>query len=120
MVTEVEQEAVQGNVARLERRMRFRNEPEVSIYLKQHPDLVTVLLEALDELPAHFGPDTPMVLEVLTDPEEEDEIRTLSAIIQTTFEPERAIALEDRFIDAWWREASFRTGDRLTFGIEYV
>ncbi len=120
MVTDATQETVRDNLARLERRTCFRDDMEVSLYLREQSDLVPVLLEALDELAVHFGPDTPIVLEVLTDPEEEDETKTLSAIIRTTLEPKQVIALQRRFNHAWWREASFRTGDRLSFGVEYV
>lgn len=120
MVTEVTREHVGDIIARLEQRTSFRHRPGVSLYLHEQPDLVPILLEAIDEHAVRFGPDTPIVLEVLTDPDEEDEVKTLTAIIQTTLEPKQVIDLQHRFNDAWWREASFRTGDPLSFGVEYV
>lgn len=117
MVTE---KAVRRDVKWLRQRMSFRDEREVAHYLRQHPEIVAVLAEALDRLPVFFAPGTPMVLDVSADPEEADDPQTLIAFIQTPLQPAQAMPMLDRFNDAWWREASQGVDDGFTFGLEYV
>ncbi len=117
MVTE---QAVQRDVEWLRQRMSFRDEPEVSRYLRLHPEVVAVLTEALDRLPSFFASDTPMVLDPSVDPEEEDDVTTLIALFQTPLDPVQAMPLLDRFNQSWWLEASRGVDGGFTFGLEYV
>lgn len=116
----VTQQAVQRDVDWLQQRVSFRDEPDVSRYLRQHPDVVAVLTEALDLVPSFFAPDTPMVLDASVDPEEEDGETTLIALFQTPLDPAQAMPLLDRFNHCWWLEASRGVDGSFTFGLEYV
>ena len=120
MVTETTTQAVQRDIEWLRQRVDFRDEPEVSHYLKQHPEVVTVLAQALDRLPSFFAPDTPMVLDASVNPEDEDGVMTVVALFQTPLDPAQAMPLLDRFNHNWWLAASIGVDDCFTFGLEYV
>ncbi len=117
MVTE---QAIERDVAGLRQRVSFRDEPEVSRYPRQHPEVVAVLTEALDKLPSFYAPGTPMVLDAAVDPEEEDGATTLIALFQTPLDPKQAMPLLDRFNHSWWLEASRRLDGGFTFDLESV
>ena len=72
---------------------------DVVRFLKLHPQVVPLLIEARPVLARHFGPDTPVRLEVVIDPESEaeDGDAQLFAMIQTRLTPEKAMPSLDRF-----------------------
>lgn len=70
-----------ADVARLKEKYEFRNEQEVVRYLRQHPYLVDVLLEASDVIPQFFWQGVKLLVEVYTDHEYPTD-RQLHTIIQ--------------------------------------
>lgn len=92
--------------ARLATRYAFRRPEEVDHYLRRHPDLVPALLQAADVIPRYFGLDIPLLLEVFTDPEEDDPIPELFVLIQTALGSEEAMARLDQLGDDCWTMAS--------------
>lgn len=88
--------------------------------LREQPDVAALLLEAFDWLASSFVPHPNVVLEVVTDPGDEDDPGTLYAFIQTALEPEQVRPQMRHFRDHWWTEASIRAHGRLNFGLEYI
>lgn len=91
---------------RVSARYALRRPTEVTDYLRQHPHLIPILVEAAEVIPRYFGADTPLVLEVFTDPESETDERELFAIVRTPLGPDDALETLYRLQDDWWLAAS--------------
>lgn len=94
---------------------------DVDRFLHRHGQIVPLLFEARPAIARHFGPDTPVRLEVVVDPESdaEDGDAELFAMIQTRFQPEEAMPRLVRFRDEWWLANLRRANCRLEFGLWY-
>jgi hypothetical protein len=97
----------------------FRNPQEVSEFLHAHPFLVPLLVEAHDRIAHYFEPSPEVVLEVITDPEAEDD-HELFVFIRTALPPDEAIRKLDWFDQEWWLEASPRAKCLLNIDVEYA
>lgn len=107
-------------LASVAQRYRVRDE-DVGRFLRQNLHLVPVLLEIADVLPAYFGPEAPMFLEMVVDPEnDEDEDGELVAFVGVS--PSAGSALERlwAFDEGWWLRQVPRVGGRLSVTFEYV
>ncbi len=95
---------------------------DVPRFLNLHPHLVPLLLEARPIIARHFGPDIPVRLEVVLDPESEaeDGDAQLFAMIETQLSPEEARPRLDRFDQEWWLSNLRRADCRLEFSIRYL
>lgn len=100
-------------------------EPEhVASFLEAYPFLVPLLIEARPILARYF-PDTPVVLELVDEPDAEDEedgaeLTDLFATVQSRLPPEEAMRRLDRLDQDWWY-ANLRRGDgRLHIGPTYL
>lgn len=112
----VAQEGLVGEVAH---RFVMRDAARVRAFLGEHPQLVPLVLEVHDAAQRAMGSGTPLVLEVVTDPEDEDDLGTLYAFVQTKLEPEQARPLMKRMHDTWWTRASVQTHGDLNIALEY-
>lgn len=106
-------------LTRLAQHYTFRRPAEVTAFLHEHPNLSAVLFEALAVIPRYFGDDAPLFLEVFTDPEAEPATRELFVIVQTTVEPDEALARLDRLDEEWWLDASPDGSGILVISIEF-
>lgn len=97
----------------------FRNPPEVSEFLHAHPFLVPLLVEAHGRISQYFAPSPEVILEVITDPEAEDD-RELFAFIRTALPPDEAMRKLDGLDQEWWLEASSRAKCLLNIDVEYT
>jgi hypothetical protein len=88
-------------------------------FLRTHPQLVDILLEAYVYLQRHFGPDPQVVLEVVSDPEVED-WDELFAYILTSLPADQTLAQLDRFDQEWFLDQLDRTQGLLNFDVEFV
>lgn len=102
----------------LERLYTFRRHAEVSRFLKKHPFLVPLLLEAYSKFGNYFGPYPQVFLEVVTDPEAPDD-RELFALIYTSLTPDEALDRLERLDKGWWLEASHRSQGKLCIHLEF-
>ncbi len=95
---------------------------DVDRFLVLHPQVVPLLIEARPLLAEHFGPETPVRLEVVVDPESdaEDGQAQLFAMVLTGLEPEEARPLLRRFDHEWWLPRLRQSDGRLAFGIWYL
>ncbi len=90
------------DMARLKERYEIRNEQDVVLYLRQHPYLVDVLLEASDVIPQFFWQGIKLLVEVYTDHEYPTD-RRLNAIIKPPRERSReAYACLGKLDWDWW------------------
>ncbi|MGH7453772.1 MAG: hypothetical protein ACRENG_20650 [bacterium] len=95
----------------------FRRPMEVSEFLEAHPFLVPLLVEAHDKIGEHFEPQPEVVLEVVADPEADDD-RQLVAFIQSGVDPAEALLRLDKFDKGWWLKASHRSRGKLCIHLE--
>lgn len=112
----VAQASLVGEVAN---RFVLRDAATVRAFLGEHPQLVPLVLEVHDAAQRYVGSGTALVLEVVTDPEDEDVLGTLYAFVQTELEPEEARPLMKRMHDTWWTRASVQTHGDLNIALEY-
>ena len=103
----------------LEKLYTYRRPNEVKGYIKAYPFLVPLLVEAHDKIREYFEPQSEVVLEVVTDPEADDE-RELFAFIQTNCTPEEALDRLNRLDQEWWLDASLRSEEKLCIHTEFV
>jgi len=97
----------------------FRRPSEVLEFLNAHPFLVPPLMEAHGKIAQYFGPFPDVVLEVVTDPEAEND-RELFALVQTDLSPDEALHRLDRLDQEWWLEASLQARCLLNIDVEYT
>jgi hypothetical protein len=90
----------------LRTRYTFRRPAEVEGFLNAYPHRIPVLIEAAEVIPRYFGPDAPLVLEVVSDPEDEDLLSELFALVQIDLDPNDALDRLDRLDDEWWTDRS--------------
>lgn len=102
----------------------FKEPEDVASFLEAHPFLVPLLIEARPIIARYF-PDAPVVLELVHEPDAEDEdgaaeLTELFATVQNRLPPEEAMPRLDRLDDDWWH-ANLRRGDgRLHIGLTYL
>lgn len=95
----------------------------VGRFLRQNLHLVPVLLEIADVLPAYFGPEPPLALEMvhdLEDEEDEDGEGELFAKVGISLPPGEALARLQAFDREWWFQQLPRVGSLLTVTFEFV
>ncbi|MGH2560870.1 MAG: hypothetical protein ACRDJH_17535 [Thermomicrobiales bacterium] len=98
---------------------RVRDALAVQGYLAQRPDVVSILHEAAPAIRAVFGPDTPLVLDVPPDDDDEG-TRRLYIRIQIGLGVAEALHREDLFHEQWvWPHASVIPPDT-HFSVEFV
>lgn len=98
---------------------RFRRDREVSDFLNEHNYLFPLLIEGYQQIEKCFGEGTQVVLEVLTEPESNEE-GELFALIQTSLPTEEATGQLEQLDQEWWLEASLQAECRLNVDVEYV
>jgi hypothetical protein len=103
----------------LEKLYFFRRPSEVKEFLEASPFLKPLLVEAYERIGNCFGPKPEVVLEVVTDPEADDD-RQLFAFIQTSLPSEQALDKLDRLDDDWWLDAADRSEGKLCLHVEFV
>ena len=107
-----------ADIDHLARLYEFRGGDDVANFIRDNPEVVAPLLNAVEVVPRYFGADTPLALEVVRDPEARD-YRELFAFIQSTEGVDKALARLRRFEDEWWADALHRANLKLMFGLEY-
>ena len=112
--------ALDERMASLADLYRFDDREAVTGFIYRHDFLVELLIEARKHIRTHFGPDMPVVLEVLHDPEDEHGEPELLALIETTLPPEEALMRLDRLDETWWLEALPRSQFILTITLRYI
>lgn len=96
----------------------FRNVVAVQRFLRAHPQLTRVLLEARTYLQKHF-PDPQVVLEVVPDPEAEG-WNQLFAYILTRLPVDEAQAQLDKLDEEWFLDQPEQVDNLFNFSLEFI
>lgn len=103
----------------LERVYEFREPGEVRAFLAEHPDLLPLVVEAAAKIPEFLPSDLGIALDVVWEPEDEDDGGELFALVPTELAPEDVrsrLALLDR---EWLIEAGRFAAGRFNVNVEY-
>lgn len=93
--------------------------PAVEGFLRTHPVVAEVLLEARGYLSSIFGPAPQTCLELVTDPEDDGEPE-LFAYIRTALGVEEALARLRQFDEEWFLDHVHRVAGQLEFSVEFA
>lgn len=96
----------------------FRNKDSITAFLDQYPEITTKLFEARENI-LKFFPNHSFALEVMADPENEDDPQ-LILYIQTTLSPDEAIERLDKFDDEWWLDVDIAIQEKVCLTVEYL
>jgi hypothetical protein len=90
-------------ISELKERYEFKD-GRVERFIEENPALGNLLLEAYKIIPAHFGPDVGMALEMVADPEALGD-RQLFVLIRTELPRPHARMRLAELDEAWWLDA---------------
>ncbi len=96
----------------------YRNRDKVDLYLQSHPELSSFLEESHGYLVKHFGAAAKLALEVVRDPEAEQQ--QLFVYIKTAAPTDEALKRLGRFDEEWFLNHLDRVGDHLNFNLEVI
>lgn len=88
-------------------------------FLRTHPDLAGMLIDAHEPLVDAFGPFPQMSLSVIRDPEIEGKIELLGSIL-TPLGAAEALARLEQFDDRWFLRQLKQASGLLNFDLEFV
>lgn len=114
----VEEKQFAKVLAQLEEIYTFREVDAVVDFLKKHPFLHTLLLEAPQQIERYF-PDAPLFLEIDIDPEGSGEPKLL-LVIGTRLDADTTFEKLNVFNDEWWLPNLKTTRRVLKTYIEFV
>lgn len=92
---------------------------DVEPYLRRHVDLPPLLLDIALVAAEYFGSSERLALEVMDDPESDDDAE-LFVVINTSLAPEIALATLRAFDEGWWFDRVRQIGNLVTVTLEYV
>ncbi len=87
-------------------------------FLAAHPFLEPLLVETYDKIGNYFGPQPEVVLEVVADPEADDD-RELFTFIRTSLPPQEALEKLDQLDENWWLDAGDQADGKLCIHLEF-
>ena len=111
-------QAIPQLIHQLERFYAF--EPPVEglhAYLAEDPDLVPVLLAAIEPIKELFGASTHCTIAVEYDPEDDDPPPHVFVTIRSPRSDDEVEQALETFDETWWWDHARGTGDRLTFDV---
>lgn len=114
-----EYDITEGSISRLRKLYEFRGGLAVERFLRDNPSLNGLLLEAYEEIREHFDVGTRAALEIVADPEAQED-RQLFVVIRTKFPPKVARALLAELDRDWWLGALPRTQGKMELVTERV
>lgn len=107
-------------IEQIAERYRFRGDGVADALNEAGPEVAALLLEAADQIAAFFGQGTNVVLELFTDPDDEDDPGTLFALVQTPLTSAQARPVMERFWYGWWLPVARRAHGWLNVDLEFV
>lgn len=96
----------------------FRRLTQVTDFLRENKFLIPLLFEVYGKIGSYFSPSTRVVLEVVSDPEADDDVE-LFVLIQTYANPKEARACLDRLDEEWWLSVLHRAKCKMNIDLEY-
>jgi hypothetical protein len=108
----------ESDLDRLAEMADFRSELVV-LYLQDHIQLVSLLLDALCATKKIFGDKATPVLEVVTFHDSETADKKLYLLLKTSLLATQAGELLDRFDDEWWLDHMHNADGKLSIALEF-
>jgi hypothetical protein len=102
----------------IEEHFVLRDGHDVKAFLRAHPGLLDLVLEAYLHIRRVFGPVPAVILELLDDPE--SDFRELAALVQTDLDPEEALKGLDWIDVNWWLHAMRRAKGLFGINVEFL
>ena len=112
-------DAIEADLDRVAELYRFRNPDDVRAFLREHPEVVEPLLEAIEVIPRYFGAEAPLALAVEW-ARESDGRPELIALIGTDLDADASLAALRRFDEEWGIEAMQRAKHDLLFTLGFA
>jgi len=106
-------------IQRLETIYSFRRKSEVWRFLRDHPHLVEILLEAVSCVRQFFGPAALVSLEITRDPEGSGR-PWLFVYIRTSLPSDEALARLEAFDEEWFLDQLPQVVGQLNFNLEFA
>lgn len=88
-------------------------------FIRRHPSLADLLIEAYAPLADFFGPNPQVLLLVVSDPEEAG-LDELVGSIRTPLEPDEALERLDAFDEYWFLDQLNRANGKLNFNLDFA
>lgn len=104
-------------ISALQEGFEFRSRDAVIRFLWQNPFLIALLLESHEKIRAEFGDPVQLILQVVRDPES-DQDDELFLTIKTTLSPQQASESLERLDKNWWVDASSAAQCKLNIDYE--
>lgn len=95
------------------------NVEEVRDFLTAHPEIATLLIEAMSVIPRYFGEGTRVLLLIQDDPDGWED-RFIAAYIRTALEPTEAFERLHRLSDHWWLNASQGPREKVLLSLDLL
>lgn len=108
-----------AEIEKLHEWFEFRDEEAVKGFLRNNFFLVGLLSDAAEKIREYFGPDNPIALKVVKEPDATDD-RRLFVFIPTKLSPREALARLDELDRDWWFNVLSRARGKLSIDVEYV
>jgi len=103
----------------LSQRYTMREPSKVRDFLRRHPFLMLLLLEAHEKVLAYFGAEARATLEIITDPEVEDD-QELFVFVRTLLPPKEAFARLEQLDREWWLDASEKAQGKMCIHLRFA
>jgi hypothetical protein len=103
----------------LSQRYTMREPSKVRDFLCRHPFLMLLLLEAHEKVLAYFGAEARATLEIITDPEVEDD-QELFVFVRTLLPPKEAFARLEQLDREWWLDASEEAQGKMCIHLRFA
>lgn len=102
--------------------VRLREPALLERALQSQPDLLALVVEALDAMARTFGERTgiAVALEPFLDPEATEEVLRVYLVIESQLDLDATRELVDAFEEQWFADHCHRAGGRLSLSIDYV
>ena len=96
-------------------------EPDaIEAFIDRHPEVADVLREEAWRIPESLPTDERVALELVQDPDVEDDDGELFAIVRTRMGPEEVRPFLTQMQEGWLIDAARRAGGRFNVDIEFV
>ncbi len=112
-------DGVQSRIAEIERRYELREPEDVRAYLADNPDLLDLVDEASAKLPEFLPPSGPIVLEVVWDPDDEEDEGELFALVPTRLGWQDVLPCLNRLLREWLIDAGRFAAGRFNVDVEF-
>jgi hypothetical protein len=99
-------------------RMTLRQPEAVKAFLEENHFLIPVIEEASVKLVEYFGAETPLVLEIRS--QAEDEGSELFLYVKTDLPVPEALTRLDRFDEEWWLDEMGRSRNLMVIKLGYA